>query len=273
MARYLDYAAGTIPASAIVAAGFQGTVRYVTSPGLMNPPGHNQKHMTPVEYADHRAHGLTTLFVYQGGTGDADTGRAGGVINAQRALAGMKYLGAPIDTPCFVVNDRTTLPNPGAWQEYIRGARSVLGRVGAYGFLNAIDSAWGVADWYWQCGAQSAVRPGCNLYQHNDIKATVAGQICDINDVRIPVGDTVAEWSDNLKDWDVNPETGKPDEAAAYVWLIAGRKDARLAREAAEAVAAREPAPVDYDRIVNGVVEKLTSGKWQLDIVSKADTP
>lgn len=187
MALYADYSAGTIPGAKLKAAGFTGAVRYITAPNLMNPAGHNQKHMTLAEYRDHKANGLDTVFVMQGNTGDADTGRAGGSANARLALAGLQYLGAPADTPVFFTNDRPELPNPATWQEYIRGAQSVLGHAGAYGFRNAIDAVWTVATWFWQCGSEKALRPGVHLYQQNYGQVTVGGILCDVNKVLVPV--------------------------------------------------------------------------------------
>jgi hypothetical protein len=192
--EYADYSTGTISATALRAAGFKGSVRYITSPELMNPPGFLQKHMTRAEYQDHISHGLDVVFVHQGSTTDSDTGFSGGVTSGQRALAGLRYLGAPLSTPVFLTNDRPTLPSAASWQEYLRGGRSVLGHVGQYGFRNAIDAGWGIADYSWQCGAESTLRPGVHMYQWNNGTRTVAGRVCDINRVFIPLlaGDTMS---------------------------------------------------------------------------------
>jgi Domain of unknown function (DUF1906) len=185
--EYADYSTGTISATALLAAGFKGSVRYITAPELMNPKGFLQKHMTRAEYEDHKAHGLDVIFVHQGSETDADSGFNGGVRSAQRALAGLKYLGAPLDSPVFLTNDRPTLPSASAWQQYLRGGRSVLGRIGQYGFRNAIDAGWDIADWRWQCGSESQLRAGVHMYQWNNGSRTVAGRTCDINRVFIPI--------------------------------------------------------------------------------------
>lgn len=196
-----DYANGWPSGEALKAAGFAGAIRYITAPNLMNPVGHNQKHMTKAEYDNHRAAGLKTYFVFQGNTTDADSGFAGGVANAKLAQAGLRYLGAPANSPVFFTNDRPTLPNPIAWQKYLQGARSVLGRVGQYGFRNAIDAGWLFADWHWQCGSQSVLRPGVDIYQWNNGRKVVAGVTCDINYVYYDLnGDAPKmEWTDTVK--------------------------------------------------------------------------
>lgn len=195
--KYIDYSSGTISGAAIKAAGYKGALRYITSPDRMNPPGANQKHMTWEEYNDHKANGLDTVFIFQGNTADADSGFSGGVANAQRAVAGMKSLGAPLDTPVFFTNDRPTLPNPESWRQYLLGARSVLGRVGQYGFRNAIDAGWSVADWHWQCGALSALREGVHVYQWNNGSDNVGGRTVDINRVyKTLIGDSDMQWND-----------------------------------------------------------------------------
>lgn len=185
--EYADYAAGPISAAELRAAGYHGAVRYITAPALMNPKGHNQKHMTRAEYQDHQAAGFPDIFIFQNTTADSDSARAGGIANARLALSGLAYLGAPADSPVFLCNDRPTLPSPTSWQEYLRGGRSVLGRVGQYGFGNAIDAGLGIADWSWQCGAESALRPGVHMYQWNNGRRSVAGQLVDINRVFIPI--------------------------------------------------------------------------------------
>lgn len=192
-----DYANGWPTGQALKDAGFNGAIRYITAPAWMNPVGRNQKHMTRAEYEDHQAAGAITYFVFQGNTTDADSGYAGGVANAQLALAGLNYLGAPTYSPVFFTNDRPTLPNPSAWQKYLQGARSVLGRVGQYGFRNAIDAGWLFADWHWQCGSQSALRDGVHIYQWNNGNKVVSGVTCDINYVYHDLnGVTDMQWND-----------------------------------------------------------------------------
>lgn len=193
----IDYASGTIPGSTIAATRAPNgdpltfAIRYVTSQALANPPGHNQKHITPAEYASHRAAGVRDLYVFQGSTTDADGGYSAGQRNARLVLAGWAWIGATPDI-CFFTNDRTELPNPSAWKAYLDGAASILGRdmVGAYGFGNAIDAAVGHATYFWQSGRESDLRPHVHIYQWNNGSIRVGNQTCDLNKMYHPVGGT-----------------------------------------------------------------------------------
>src|SRR5688500_1285351 len=226
----LDYSQGTIPGKAIKEAGHEGTIRYITSPALMNPPRRNPKHMTRAEFQDHERNGLLTLFVYQGDITDADGGYAAGKVNAERVIAGMTHLGASV-RPTFFTNDRTTLPDPAAWRRYLDGAASVLGRenVGAYGFGNAMDAARGHVNYFWQAGRESEVRPFTNIYQWNNGRVYVGGLECDLNRVLIPI-------SIGKEEVDLTPEehkalmnmysaVGRMDPAVASMWGAMARLD------------------------------------------------
>lgn len=184
---WADYSAGTLPAAALRAHGYVGVIRYVDAPERMNPPGALQKHTTKAEFDEHRQAGLRQLLVYQGDTTDADSGRPGGIRNAQRARAGCAYLG--YDGPVFFANDRTTVPNPGAWQDYVDGAASILGRdqVGAYGFANALTLAVGHASLFWQAGRHDDVVPHAHLWQDNNTQVVVNGVTTDRNLVLKPI--------------------------------------------------------------------------------------
>lgn len=189
MAEYwLDYSGGTLSARTIKSTPVgpagevaTGVIRYVTAPGMMNPPGKLPKHTTKAEYQDHASNGLEVRLCYQGDTKDADSGYAGGQTNAQRALAGALYLGYP--GRIYFTNDRTTLPDPALWRAYLDGAASVLGadRVGAYGFRNAQDAAIGHATGFWQSGRRSELAPHANFWQDNNTQVTVGGITCDRN--------------------------------------------------------------------------------------------
>jgi hypothetical protein len=125
--------------------------------------------------------------------------------------------------------------------DYLRGAGASLGGphlTGVYGEADVLDRAReaGVAAWYWQTVAWSGGRrTAAHLFQHVGT-VNVGGVGCDVNDVLFPdwgqhnleVDDV--SWTDTLRDWD-SPNA----EAAAYVWLIAARKDAGAARALAEA--------------------------------------
>lgn len=71
-----------------------------------------------------------------------------------------------------------------------KGVQSVIGSVGrgVYGFWETMDRfhAEGIADVYWQCGAQSDLRPWVQLYQRNNDGDTIAGHAVDCNDIIQP---------------------------------------------------------------------------------------
>lgn len=173
---YLDYSAGKIAGKTIKSAGYNGVIRYIDAPANWRT-----KHTNLAEYKDHLANGLEVLLVFEAGTGDADGGYSAGVANAKRAKAGADALG--YKGIIFFANDRTTVPNPKTWTDYLDGAASVLGRsrVGAYGFANALNYAKGHASVYWQAGRHSDVVGHAHLWQDNNTQVTVGGITCDRN--------------------------------------------------------------------------------------------
>lgn len=68
-----------------------------------------------------------------------------------------------------------------------KGVQSVIGNVGRgiYGFFETMDRfhAENLADVYWQCGAQSDLRPFVQLYQRNNDGDVISGNAVDCNDV------------------------------------------------------------------------------------------
>lgn len=183
---WLDYSAARLSGKVIRDNGYTGVIRYIDAPNQLR-----MKHTTPAEYADHIANGLHVMLVMQNTTTDADGGYPAGVANAQRAKAGADALG--YQGIIFFTNDRTTVPNPQAWQAYLDGAATVLGpqRVGAYGFANAMDLARGRASAFWQAGRYSELRGHTNFYQDNNVQVTVGGVLCDRNMViSVPSGTT-----------------------------------------------------------------------------------
>jgi hypothetical protein len=259
----LDYSTGTISGQAIRAKGYRFVIRYITAPTLMNPPGHLAKHMTRDEYRDHLANGIDVLFVYQGDTTDADGGYSAGVRNAQRVKAAWTYLGAP-PTPTFFTNDRTTLPNPAAWQAYLDGAASVLGReyVGAYGFGNAMDAARGHASYFWQAGRESDVRSFVHVYQWNNGSVVVGGRTCDINKARLTItsrgeeDDMTPDQSNRLNDvW-----TGMGrllDEFYASAKAYDGKTIPERLAAVEDRVNASGTVEVDYVKLAQALIAEL----------------
>lgn len=214
MAEYwLDYSAAklsgaTIRNTSVGPAGEKatGVIRYIDAPNLLGT-----KHTSLAEYRDHIANGLQVRLVHQGTTTDADGGYDAGRNRAIRAKAGADYLG--YGGPIFFCNDRTTVPNAAAWRAYLDGAASVLGvgRVGAYGFFNAMDLAVGHASFFWQAGRRSDVRGQTNAWQDNNTQVTVGGITCDRNLIlKAIAGDTNVALDQN----DLNSIKGIVDGAS-----------------------------------------------------------
>ncbi|TDV54208.1 uncharacterized protein DUF1906 [Actinophytocola oryzae] len=183
MAHWLDYSANRLHGTTIKNAGYTGVIRYIDSPTRLAT-----KHTDQNEYRSHLAAGLAVLLVMQTTTTASDGGFSVGRAHARRALAGADHLG--YQGPIFFTNDRTTLPNPSAWKSYLDGAASVLGigRVGAYGFRNAMDVAVGHATYFWQAGRRSDVAPHTHIWQDNNTQVKVGGITCDRNLVLKGIG-------------------------------------------------------------------------------------
>lgn len=185
MTYYADYSAAQLSAAQLKAAGYAGSIRYIddiTNKNLVRP-----KHTTKTEYDDHVRNGLKVFLVYEVNTDDPLGGFNGGVAAARRALAGANYLGYKgviffCSDRWFVSPGKATI-TPWLFQQYLDGAASVLGkeRVGAYGFSDAMDAAYGHAAVYWQCGSRSAVRNFVSLWQDNNVQPKVGGIATDRN--------------------------------------------------------------------------------------------
>jgi hypothetical protein len=180
---WIDYSAAKLTGSQVKAASWNGhpltgAIRYIDAPNLLRT-----KHTNKAEYDSLVGAGLKVRLVMQNTTTDADGGYPAGVANAQRAKAGADYLG--YKGVIFFTNDRTEVPNPRAWTDYLDGAASVLGkdRVGAYGFKNALNYAVGHAAAFWQAGRESDLVNHANVYQWNNGQISVAGVTCDLNKV------------------------------------------------------------------------------------------
>lgn len=184
---WLDYSAAKLSGATIRNAGYTGVVRYIDSPANLG-----RKHTDLSEYQSHKAAGLKVYLVFQTTTTASDGGYLVGVEHARRALAGANHLG--YTGPIFFTNDRTTVPNAAAWRAYLDGAASILGigRVGAYGFYNAMDLALGHASFFWQAGRRTDTRSHAHLWQDNNTQVTVGGITCDRNLVLKPMEDDVS---------------------------------------------------------------------------------
>lgn len=179
---WLDYSAGRLSSSVIRAAGYTGAIRYVDSPNLAGG-----KHITPAEYQELTAAGLSVMLVFEVNEEDPDGGFARGVQYAQRAKAGADWIG--YHGPIFFCEDRPSTPSVANWRAYLDGAASVLGagRVGAYGFFGAMDAAIGHAACFWQAGARRDIRPHVHFWQDNNYQPTVGGIQTDRNLIIHPV--------------------------------------------------------------------------------------
>jgi glycoside hydrolase-like protein len=182
VAQVLDYSAGLPGGSAIKRAGYIGAVRYIGFPD-------RRKCTSRGEYEDFSRNGLHMALVYQDGTGDAFTGRQGGVAAAVRARAHADQIGFPRSRPIYFAVDRdvVTAGEFAAAMAYLDGAASVLGidQVGVYGEADIVDMALpGHARYGWQTAAWSRSRRTneAHLFQRIGL-VTVGGIGCDINEV------------------------------------------------------------------------------------------
>lgn len=176
MTYWLDYSAAKLDGKTIKDAGYTGVIRYIDTPDNLDT-----KHTDRNEYKGHLAAGLTVLLVMQTTKTASDGGFSTGQEHAVRALDGAKHLG--YTGPIFFTNDRPVVPHPAAWRSYLDGAASILGigRVGAYGFRNAMDLAVGHATYFWQAGRQADIAPHTHIWQDNNHQVRVGGITCDRN--------------------------------------------------------------------------------------------
>jgi hypothetical protein len=189
-----DYSAKTLTAQQLKDGmpGVIGTIRYVDAPANMTA-----KHVTPAEYANHKAAGFKQWLFFEVGRSDAAGGFAQGVAYARRAVAGAQYVGAPIDPahPIIMVCDRHLVEKGLAtiavatWRSFLDGAASVIGKanLGAYGYFDAMDAAQGHASVFVQCGSRSDVRAFVNAWQDNTTQPVVSGVQTDRNKLLIDV--------------------------------------------------------------------------------------
>jgi hypothetical protein len=177
---YADYSARALTGLELQAAGFGGAVRYAGTPG-------RTKNTTAAEVSSLHASGIDVHGVFENSTTDYTGGFNAGVTNARALLADAGACG--ITGVLFMSADQhlTTAQLP-VWQQYLQGAKTVLGsRTGAYGFSEAVSAAKavGVTN-LWQCGSRSTLIAGANLYQRNTGGTTVSGIAVDINDLITP---------------------------------------------------------------------------------------
>lgn len=254
MAYLLDYSAKQLSGPTVKNAGYAGAIRYIDAT-------QGGKRTTNAEYASLVASGLIVRLVMEVSTGDANGGYSRGVEYAKRAKLGADALGYA--GVIYFCNDSPTLSSATLWDDYLTGAASVLGwgRVGAYGFANAMDVAAHLTDCkhFWQAGRRSDVRPFVQIWQDNNTQVTVGGITCDRNLILQPLtGDNDMQPSDLV----TNPATGQPAldiNGKTYTYGQAWYYDnlngwalrdavTDLAKEVAAVKAAQTaPAPVQVD--------------------------
>lgn len=175
----LDYSANRLTGQAIADYKARGAIRYA---GL---PETNIKIINKVEAQSIINAGLSVALVFEQYTTDCYGGYSAGVSNATKLKNHAISLGLP--PRGFLAQDEWIRSGQSAnVYNYFAGAVSVLGakNVGAYGFSDTMDltKSLGLGA-YWQCGAQSAVRPHASVYQRNYGSYSVSNIAVDVNDV------------------------------------------------------------------------------------------
>jgi hypothetical protein len=174
MTALLDYAWQKPTPAAIVAGGYAGVLRYLSTDG--------SKNLTPGERDGLLAAGLSIGLVWETTATRASQGYAAGQHDAQMAEAQADALGYPAGCPIFYAVDYDAAP--AAVVPYFQGVQGLARRpVGVYGSANVIEAV--PAAWKWQTVAWSRgrVSPQAHLYQ--TLQASLPG--CDLNQVRSPV--------------------------------------------------------------------------------------
>lgn len=142
----------------------------------------------------HEESGRKVLLVHQVAYQDFAGGYNAGVAHARLSVADAERSGWKWDRPIFAALDRYMAAHDPArgifpislqtCREYVAGFRSVLGDLaGLYGFYDVLGPAvreqW--VKWFWQCGAESALVPGVQIYQWNNGRVYPGGLECDLN--------------------------------------------------------------------------------------------
>lgn len=201
-----------------------------------------------------RAHedaGRPVWLVHQDAYQDFGGGWHAGIAHARLAVADAERAGWRWDRPIFAAFDRwmgSRDPARGIYpigldivRGYMEGFESVLGHLaGLYGFSDVMGPcvAENWVPWRWQCGAESAVVQGVQLYQWNNGRVYVNGLECDLNKSYVSIGgndvgvvdslspNALAQIRDELmfhyrpSGW--NPETGQvevsPYNHNDFIW-------------------------------------------------------
>lgn len=193
--KIADYSRGYPPAFQLAAAGFAGVIRYLPREGETGVLPIN-----PAELADMRAHGLSAALVHQHRVKARPLqGAEAGRHDVAWALARARDLGIQSPRCVYFAVDFDTL-GPDQWaaiREYFLGVAEVLplAAIGAYGEYDLLDYlfargaiAWGWQPYAWSKGHNQdneSRHPRAHLFQRLG-QTTVAGVLCDVNDVLKP---------------------------------------------------------------------------------------
>lgn len=141
----------------------------------------------------HESSGRAVALVHQVAYNDFLGGERAGIAHAKLSIADAERAGWQWNRPVFAAYDRFLAGNVAKGitpmtvdqvEDYVGGFRSVLGDLaGLYGFYDvmgpAVRGQW--TKWFWQCGAESALVPGVQIYQWNNGRVFPGGMECDLN--------------------------------------------------------------------------------------------
>lgn len=186
MSQVLDYSAGFPGAQAIKQAGYVGAVRYIGFPD-------RRKCTNRGELVDFNQHEVGMALVFERDASSWTAGFNGGQHDGRQARDHANKIGWPADRPIYMAIDQDVVRSGefATMVEYLRGAGTTLGGVGAtgvYGEADVVDRARdaGVASYFWQTAAWSrGRRTSAHLFQHVGA-VSVGGIVCDVNDVLAP---------------------------------------------------------------------------------------
>ena len=180
-ARGIDYAWQHPDPAAIAAAGYTFACRY-----LSRDPS---KNITLGEAQALAAHGIWCVANWEYGAQDMLRGYAGGIADAQAALAQAKAAGMPDGRPIYFSADWDVTPAQEATVlAYLSGAASVLGheRVGEYGGYYPVKTARDSGTvWTWQTFGWSGGQWDTRDTVRQTGSATVGGVEVDVNEAQV----------------------------------------------------------------------------------------
>lgn len=178
-AHGIDYAWQHPDPAALAAAGYTFACRYLSHD--------TTKNLTLPEALDLAAHGIWVVANWEYGAQDMLRGYAGGVADAQLALAQATAAGMPPGRPIYFSADWDVTPaQEPTLLAYLSGADSVLGwsDVGEYGGYYPLKTALdaGATQWAWQSPAWSGGQWDARATIRQTGTATIGGVQVDTNE-------------------------------------------------------------------------------------------